>query len=237
MADLWRAQFVQITGAGLVQLYLDRIAAYDKAGPKINSIITVNPKAKEEAAALDRERAEKGARGPLHGIPVIIKDQADVAGMATTLGSVLFKDHYPDRDCVVVEKLKAAAAAGPAVVEPAVTPAEHVPVAAQRAFVDACAVHLDAGGRLVMTVPVPGSETASKLVVKSVAMRELSMVPWGLPKAAMVPFEPTLTPLELLLPTLNTVILLTSGATVTVDGVTSTSQLLNRANNSRRHCC
>ncbi len=94
----------------LTQRYLERIEALDRRGPGLNSIIAVNPKALEEADRLDETRRDTGRMGPLHGIPVIMKDQADVAGMATTLGSVLFKDHYPDRDCVVVEKLKAAGA-------------------------------------------------------------------------------------------------------------------------------
>ena len=94
----------------LMQSYLDRIEALDQNGPALNSIIAVNPKALEEADRLDAACKVSGPVGPLHGIPVIMKDQADVAGMATTLGSVLFKDHYPDRDCMVVEKLKAAGA-------------------------------------------------------------------------------------------------------------------------------
>ena len=94
----------------LTKMYLDRIEALDRKGPALNSIIAVNPKALEEADRLDAARKAAVPMGPLHGIPVIMKDQADVAGMATTLGSVLFKDHYPDRDCVVVEKLKAAGA-------------------------------------------------------------------------------------------------------------------------------
>src|SRR5258707_2366649 len=63
----------------LVELYLARIYAYDRAGPRLNSIIYINPNAKVEAAVLDKERAEKGPRGPLHGIPVLLKDNIDVA--------------------------------------------------------------------------------------------------------------------------------------------------------------
>ena len=78
------AEIHEAVGAGalssekLVELYLARIAAYDRAGPRLNSIMTINPNAKAEAAALDKERAEKGPRGPLHGIPVLLKD-IDVA--------------------------------------------------------------------------------------------------------------------------------------------------------------
>jgi Asp-tRNA(Asn)/Glu-tRNA(Gln) amidotransferase A subunit family amidase len=100
----------QFTCRGVVQFYLDRIAAYDKRGPAINSIITINGAALDEAERLDRAFKATGTVGPLHGIPVIVKDQADVKGLPTTLGSVLFKDFYPDRDSFVVEKLKQAGA-------------------------------------------------------------------------------------------------------------------------------
>jgi Asp-tRNA(Asn)/Glu-tRNA(Gln) amidotransferase A subunit family amidase len=100
----------QLTSRQLVQLYLDRIAAYDKRGPEINSIITLNPKALEEADKLDAAFRTTGLVGPLHGIPVILKDQIDARGTPTTLGSILLKDYYPDRDAFVVEKLKKAGA-------------------------------------------------------------------------------------------------------------------------------
>ncbi len=100
----------QLTARGLVRMYLDRIEAYDKKGPAINAIITINPEALEEADRLDGAFKASGFVGPLHGIPVIIKDQADAKGMPTTLGSLLFKDYYPDRDAFVVEKLKKAGA-------------------------------------------------------------------------------------------------------------------------------
>ncbi len=94
----------------LVEIYLDRIAAYDKSGPKINSIISLNPRALDEANRLDAAQRSSGLVGPLHGIPVVIKDQADVAEMPTTLGSVLFKDYRPGRDCFVAAKLRQAGA-------------------------------------------------------------------------------------------------------------------------------
>ena len=97
-----------LTARQLVQTYLDRIDAYDKKGPAINSIISLNPKALEEADRLDAAFKTSGFVGPLHGIPVIMKDQADIKGLPTTLGSVLFKDYMPDRDCFVVTKLKKA---------------------------------------------------------------------------------------------------------------------------------
>ena len=94
----------------LVQIYLDRIAAFDQKGPRINAIITLNPDALKEADRLDAAHKVSGPVGPLHGIPIVVKDQADAKGMPTTLGSVLFKDYYPDRDSFVVERLKKAGA-------------------------------------------------------------------------------------------------------------------------------
>src|SRR5215471_15794079 len=98
----------QVTARQLVQMYLDRIEEYDQKGPALNAIITINAEALSEADRLDLALSNSGFVGPLHGIPVILKDQADAAGMPTTLGSVLFKDYYPDRDAFVVEKLKKA---------------------------------------------------------------------------------------------------------------------------------
>jgi len=100
----------QLTSHQLVQLYLDRIEAFDQNGPAINAIITLNSKALEEADRLDATFKASGLVGPLHGIPVIIKDQADAKGMPTTLGSLLFKNYYPERDAFVVQKLKKAGA-------------------------------------------------------------------------------------------------------------------------------
>ncbi len=106
--EAYRAK--QLTCRQLVQLYLDRIEAYDKNGPAINSIITLNSKALEEADKLDAAFKASGFVGPLHGIPVILKDQVDAQGMPTTLGSVLLKDYYPEKDAFVVEQLKKAGA-------------------------------------------------------------------------------------------------------------------------------
>jgi amidase len=100
----------QLTARQLVHLYLDRIEAYDQTGPAINAIITRNAAALAEADRLDAALLASGFVGPLHGIPVVVKDQADVAGMPTTLGSVLFQHYYPDRDCFVVARLKKAGA-------------------------------------------------------------------------------------------------------------------------------
>src|SRR5437899_8753945 len=100
----------QLTCRQLVKMYLDRIEAFDKKGPAINAIITTNSDALKEADRLDAAYKASGPVGPLHGIPVIVKDQADIKGMPTTLGSVLFKDYYPDRDSLVAEKLGEAGA-------------------------------------------------------------------------------------------------------------------------------
>ena len=100
----------RLTARRLVETYFERIAAYDKAGPAINAVISTNPKALDEADAMDAALTMGGLVGPLHGIPLIMKDQADVKDMPTTMGSVMFEGHYPDRDCFAAAKLKAAGA-------------------------------------------------------------------------------------------------------------------------------
>ncbi len=99
-----------LTCRQLVQMYLNRIAAYDQKGPKINAIITLNPNALAEADKLDAAFKKSGLVGPLHGIPVLVKDQVDAAGMPTTLGSIVFKDYRPPKDSFVVDKLRKAGA-------------------------------------------------------------------------------------------------------------------------------
>src|SRR5882724_8184192 len=94
----------------LVTLYLARLDAYDQKGPKINSVITLNHKVLEEAKTLDAERKSKGRRSPLHGIPVMIKDLIDVAGLPTTAGFKPFGAPVPPRDAGVVERLHKAGA-------------------------------------------------------------------------------------------------------------------------------
>jgi Asp-tRNA(Asn)/Glu-tRNA(Gln) amidotransferase A subunit family amidase len=100
----------KLTARELTQMYLDRINAYDKQGPNINCVITVNPKALDEAAELDAAYKSSGPVGPLHGIPVLLKDQMDVAGLPTTLGSLVMKNYVPTQDSFVVNKLKQAGA-------------------------------------------------------------------------------------------------------------------------------
>ena len=77
-----------LTSEKLTSLYLARIAAYDQTGPKLNAVILINPKALDEARSLDAERKAGKVRGPLHGIPVLIKDNFDTFDLATTGGSI-----------------------------------------------------------------------------------------------------------------------------------------------------
>ncbi|KAI2463877.1 amidase signature enzyme [Annulohypoxylon bovei var. microspora] len=96
----------ELTGA-----FLDRIARWDKNGPRINSTMALSTTALEEAAALDDYLKENGKlKGKLHGIPVLVKDQADTKGMVTTYGSAVAKGNVPDEDAFVVAKLKEAGA-------------------------------------------------------------------------------------------------------------------------------
>ena len=98
-----------VTSEQLVQMYIDRIQAYDKK-KKLNSIISINPNALEEARALDEERAAGTVRGPLHGIPIVVKDNYDVAGTVTTGGSLALANFISEKDAFTVQKLKAAGA-------------------------------------------------------------------------------------------------------------------------------
>ena len=97
-----------VTSQALVRAYLARIAAYDRQGPALNAMIAVNPDALAQAAALDRERAAKGSRGPLHGIPIILKDNYDTADLPTTAGSRALGGSMPERDGFQVSKLRSA---------------------------------------------------------------------------------------------------------------------------------
>lgn len=99
-----------LTSEKLLTAYLARIAAYDKKGPTINSVILLNPKAMEEARKLDAERKAGKIHGPLHGIPVVLKDNFDTYDMQTTGGSQLLEGHIPPDDAFVVKKLRDAGA-------------------------------------------------------------------------------------------------------------------------------
>lgn len=100
----------RVNSVQLVDSYLRRIEAYDRQGPRLNSIVRINPAAREIAAALDAERARGGARSPLHGIPLVVKDNYNTIDMPTTGGSVALAGFMPGADATTVERLKAAGA-------------------------------------------------------------------------------------------------------------------------------
>jgi amidase len=94
-----------ITAHELTQWYLDRIA-----DSRLNAVVTTNPGALDEARELDRRWAAREVVGPLHGVPVLVKDQGETAGIPTGFGCELFADYIPDRDCTVVTRLRSAGA-------------------------------------------------------------------------------------------------------------------------------
>lgn len=99
-----------LTSERLVQMYLDRIEAYDQDGPKINSVLFLGTDTLATAKALDEERAAGGPRSPLHGIPVLVKDVFDTHDMPTTGGYAPLKGVYPAKDATIVKKLRDAGA-------------------------------------------------------------------------------------------------------------------------------
>src|SRR5256712_11732669 len=99
------------TAREVTEAYLERIAAYDKRGPYLNALITVNPNAVADAANLDAALKSTGKlTGRLHGIPIIIKDNIDTSDMPTSSGVALFKDFIPGRDAFIVQRLHLAGA-------------------------------------------------------------------------------------------------------------------------------
>lgn len=101
----------ELTSKQLVLMYLSRIADYDHSGPSINSILEINPDAVHIAAAMDAERKEKGPRGPLHGIPVLLKDNIDTHDkMHTSAGSLALEHSFAPEDSFVAEQLRKAGA-------------------------------------------------------------------------------------------------------------------------------
>src|SRR5262245_55505454 len=101
----------EFTSRGLVEKYLARINALDRDGPRLRSVIESNPDAIDIADQLDQERRSKGPRGPLHGIPVLIKDNIDTADrMATTAGSLALVGAKPPEDAFIVKQLRKAGA-------------------------------------------------------------------------------------------------------------------------------
>ena len=99
-----------LTCEGLVERYLARIDAYDQQGPRLNAIAVVNPRALEEARALDAAFASDGLTGSLHCIPVLLKDQVETRDMPTTYGSALFAGYMSARDGTIVTRMKDAGA-------------------------------------------------------------------------------------------------------------------------------
>jgi len=100
----------QVTARQLVDAYLQRIEAYDQAGPSLNAVVTVNRKAQEQADELDAALAKGHIVGPLHGIPMVIKDCLETGDMPTAYGSEIFAEYQPDEDATVVANLRSAGA-------------------------------------------------------------------------------------------------------------------------------
>ena len=101
----------EVTSVQLVLLYLERIARFDRSGPRLNSFLEVNPDAYQTAQALDQERSLRGPRGPLHGIPVVLKDNiATKDKMHTSAGSLAMRAVYAPADSWVAERLRAVGA-------------------------------------------------------------------------------------------------------------------------------
>lgn len=99
-----------LTSHALTQAYLDRIARIDDDGPRLGAVIEISPAALADADALDAERKAGTVRGPLHGIPVLIKDNIDSAGMVNSAGSLALADNRPATDAFIVARLRAAGA-------------------------------------------------------------------------------------------------------------------------------
>jgi amidase len=99
-----------ITSRDLVAMYLARIEAYDQKGPLLNAISAINAKAMSEAEALDAERRAGTVRGPLHGIPIVVKDNYETTGMQTADGSLSLAGWIPSDDAHLVKKLRSAGA-------------------------------------------------------------------------------------------------------------------------------
>ena len=96
----------EVSSEELVEAYTERIEGLDQSGPALNSVRMLNSDAEEEAEALDAEREDGELRGPLHGVPVLIKDNIDVGGLPTTAGSTALADSVPEEDAALVEALR-----------------------------------------------------------------------------------------------------------------------------------
>jgi len=101
----------ELTAKAITEFYLKKIDELDKDGPTINSVIELNPDALTIATQLDKERSENKIRGPLHGIPVLIKDNIDTADkMLTTAGSIALEGNHATKDAFIISKLREAGA-------------------------------------------------------------------------------------------------------------------------------
>jgi len=100
----------EVTSAGLVDAYLARFLAFDEGGPALNSVQAIHPAAREQAVALDAERAAGRIRGPLHGIPILLKDNVGTNDMPTTAGSVALAENVPPQDATLTARLREAGA-------------------------------------------------------------------------------------------------------------------------------
>ena len=102
----------RLTSGRLTESFLRRVATYDRSGPRLNAVLEVNPGAGEIAEALDRERASGRIRGPLHGIPLLLKDNIATADrLHTSAGSLALRDSIAPRDAFLVTRLREAGAA------------------------------------------------------------------------------------------------------------------------------
>jgi amidase len=108
--DLQKAYDAGLTSETVVEAYLKRIAAYDKAGPNLNSILTIHPDALKIARELDAERKLTGPRSPLHGVPIVVKDNYDTFDLPTTGGAMALAGLIPARDAFTVKRLRDAGA-------------------------------------------------------------------------------------------------------------------------------
>ncbi|KYC63808.1 amidase family protein [Heyndrickxia coagulans] len=106
-----KMEYWEVTAEELVLIYLERIARFNHDGPRINAVLEVNPDALHIARALDKERKQKGARGPLHGIPVLLKDNIDTGdNMHTSAGSLALAGSYAQKDAFVAAQVRKAGA-------------------------------------------------------------------------------------------------------------------------------
>ncbi len=96
----------RLTCRGLVDAYIRRINAYDKNGPAINAIVTINPDATKEADEMDRRFAQSGLTGPLHCVPMIVKDNFETKGLQTSNGALVFAGYRPKEDASQVARVK-----------------------------------------------------------------------------------------------------------------------------------